>query len=137
MLLYRLTNNQRQQRGSLRQRAACKNATTKRTQGSRLPEIANYQIYKTDPRANSSYAPRATRPKPQKRTHRLGSSRIPASSRPTRRNRVIQLQYLHQFITGINCLQLSIVTPPPSVLIIELGLRRLSRVQFRQRNKPK
>ena len=137
MLLYRLTNNQRQQRGSLRQRAACKNATTKRTQGSRLPEIANYQIYKTDLRAHSPYSARTTPLKPEKRTHRLASHRIPIPTHPTRRKRVIQLQYLHHSRLSINYLQPTIVTPPLSVLIIVLGLRRLSRVQFRQRNKPK
>jgi hypothetical protein len=51
--------------------------------------------------------------------------------------RVIRMQYVHPSHFSINYLQLSIVTHPPSVLIIVLGLRRLSRVQFRQRNKPK
>ena len=133
MQLYHLRHNQRRERSSLCQSAANKNATTKRTQAFRSPQIAKYQIHKTDSCASSSYTARATQLKPEKRTHRLGSHRIPIPSRPTRRKRVIQLQYLRYFSSSINYIQQSIVTPPPSVLIIVLGLRRLSRVQFRHR----
>jgi len=137
MSICHLIHNRCRKQGSLRQRPLRKNATTKRTQASRLPKIAKYQICKTEPRASSSYTARATHPNPQKRTHRFASNRTPSTSRPTRIKRVIQLQYLHRFNLSINYLQPTIVTPPQSVLIIDLGLRRLSRVQFRQRNKPK
>jgi hypothetical protein len=55
---------------------------------------------------------------------------------PRGRKNITGLRCLHHYIRCINHLQLSIVTPPPSVLIIVLGLRLLSQVQFRQRNKP-
>lgn len=137
MYLCHHVQNQRRERGSHRQSPACKNATTKRTQASRLPQIAKRHIYKADPCASGSHTAPTTHPRPEKRTHRLGSNRIPIPTRTTRRKRVIQLQYLHNSSSSINYIQQSIVTPPRSVLIIEPGLRRLSRVQFRQRNKPK
>ena len=137
MQLCHPAHNQRRKRRSLRQRALRKNATTKRTQASRFSEIAKHHIYKADPQASGSHTAQSNPLKPEKRTHRLGSSRISIPPRPTRRIRVIQLQYLHRFSSSINYIQLSIVTPPRSVLIIVLGLRRLSRVQFRQRNTAK
>ena len=111
----------------------CKDATPKRTQASRLPQIAKPHIHKADPRASSLCTARATPLKPEKRTHRLRSRAYQFPSRPTRRKRVIQLQYLHQFSSSINYIQQPIVTPPRSVLRLVLGLRRLSRVQFRHR----
>ena len=137
MHLHHLALNRRRERGSLRQSAPKKNATTKRTQASRWPQIAKHHICKTDTRANNLYVARMTQLKYEKRTHRLASNLTPITSRPTRRKRVIQLQYLHDFSPSINYIQQTIVTPPSSVLIIVIGLRRLSRVQFRQRNKPK
>ena len=135
MLLIHLAHSSPRQRGSLRQSASRKNATTKRTQASRWIQIAKYQNHKTDPSARGSCTAHATHPKNEPTD--CESRDIPLTSRPTRRKRVIQLQYLHDFNLSINYLQPTIVTPPPSVLIIVLGLRRLSRVQFRQRNKPK
>lgn len=78
-----LTHDRRAQRASFRQRARKKNATTKRTQASRLPQIAKHHNYKADPRASSSHAARATHPEPEKRTQRLGPAapRFPPSPR--------------------------------------------------------
>jgi hypothetical protein len=99
-----LARNQCPERGSLPQNAACKNATTKRTQASRLPQVAKYHICKAHPRASSPYTARTTQLNPEKRTHRLGSNRIPIPSRPTRRKRVTKLQHLHPFSSSYQLL---------------------------------
>jgi hypothetical protein len=82
MSLCQFAHDKRPGRASRGPGAFRKNATPKRTQASRLSQIAKCQIYKPDPRANRSDSARATPLKPEKRTHQTGSSRIPIPPSP-------------------------------------------------------
>src|SRR5665213_192784 len=126
MQLCHLAHNQLRERGSLLQSTAAKSPQPNEPKLRACPKSLSIRSMRPIPALAALMPPTPHRRNPKNEPTDWNTDRIPMNSRATRRKRVIQLQYLHYLSFLIRILQLSIVTPPLSVLIIVLGLRRLS-----------